>query len=367
MILTAWLTIGRTGESAFISFDKMWWDALFNCVFVEIYQFKPGKMKIVPFIVGTTRHLCWYPAMHPSHSQSHTARGQHHTQDECHSSRFFAMALYLMHPESHSQPPRDDDDDDDDSADRPGWLFPSLNALKDPCGAVNRFVQNLLPGKRMHDYYPKEGSPVWVPLSPNVTAQGFRVGCINTCCQFMPDFLVATLSGHHGNWSTLYEYLRANLPMCMPAARALTNWRTPTPGFLCPGPVPPSLEPLYNCTVVDRETFTTKLDVFIDHLFWLNDNAHVKLRLGGGLRMMVRTCLAAMLMYYTDLVKENTLYEPRQMLRKALIYAGLATQSTAELVLEGFSRAIKTKFELDNLEHVPETTAHVQARISPFM
>ena len=69
------------------------------------------------------------------------------------------MALYLMHPESHSQPPRDDDDDDDDSADRPGWLFPSLNALKDPCGAVNRFVQNLLPGKRMHDYYPKEGSP----------------------------------------------------------------------------------------------------------------------------------------------------------------------------------------------------------------
>ena len=83
--------------------------------------------------------------------------------------------------------------------------------------------------------------------------------------------------------------------------------------------------------------------------------------------MMVRTCLAAMLMYYTDLVKENTLYEPRQMLRKALIYAGLATQSTAELVLEGFSRAIKTKFELDNLEHVPETTAHVQARISPFM
>jgi hypothetical protein len=55
------------------------------------------------------------------------------------------------------------------------------------------------------------------------------------------------------------------------------------------------------------------------------------------------------------------------MLRKALIYAGLATQSTAELVLEGFSRAIKTKFEQDNLEHVPETTAHVQARISPFM
>ena len=42
VILTAWLTIGRTGESAFISFDKMWWDALFNCVFVEIYQFKPG-------------------------------------------------------------------------------------------------------------------------------------------------------------------------------------------------------------------------------------------------------------------------------------------------------------------------------------
>jgi hypothetical protein len=67
VILTAWLTIGRTGESAFISFDKMWWDALFNCVFVEIYQFKPGKMKIVPFIVGTTRHLCWSsPRSHAS-------------------------------------------------------------------------------------------------------------------------------------------------------------------------------------------------------------------------------------------------------------------------------------------------------------
>ena len=68
VILTAWLTIGRTGESAFISFDKMWWDALFNCVFVEIYQFKPGKMKIVPFIVGTTRHLCW--SSPPSHAAS---------------------------------------------------------------------------------------------------------------------------------------------------------------------------------------------------------------------------------------------------------------------------------------------------------
>ena len=83
--------------------------------------------------------------------------------------------------------------------------------------------------------------------------------------------------------------------------------------------------------------------------------------------MMVRTCLAAMLMYYMDLVKERKLYEQREMIRNALIYAGLATAPTAELVLETFSRAIKTKFEQDNLEHVPETTAHVQARISAFL
>ncbi len=40
MILTAWLTAGRTAESAFLSWDNTFYDAYFNCAYISIYQWK---------------------------------------------------------------------------------------------------------------------------------------------------------------------------------------------------------------------------------------------------------------------------------------------------------------------------------------
>ena len=47
MILTAWLTAGRTAESAFISWDNTFYDPSFNCVYFAIYQWKVDDEKLI--------------------------------------------------------------------------------------------------------------------------------------------------------------------------------------------------------------------------------------------------------------------------------------------------------------------------------
>lgn len=38
------------------------WDCHFKCVFVEVFQSKTSKMKLMAFIVGRDRHSCWFLA-----------------------------------------------------------------------------------------------------------------------------------------------------------------------------------------------------------------------------------------------------------------------------------------------------------------
>jgi hypothetical protein len=38
------------------------WDYHFKCVFIEVYQSKTSKMKLISFIVGRDRHSCWFLA-----------------------------------------------------------------------------------------------------------------------------------------------------------------------------------------------------------------------------------------------------------------------------------------------------------------
>ena len=59
VILTAWLTAGRTAESAFISWDSTYYDPLFNCAYISIYQWKVDEEKLIPFVAGGCMWLCW--------------------------------------------------------------------------------------------------------------------------------------------------------------------------------------------------------------------------------------------------------------------------------------------------------------------
>ena len=60
MILTAWLTAGRTAESAFISWDNTFYDAYFNCAYIAIYQWKVDEEKLIPLVAGGCMWLCWW-------------------------------------------------------------------------------------------------------------------------------------------------------------------------------------------------------------------------------------------------------------------------------------------------------------------
>ena len=58
-ILTAWLTAGRTAESAFISWDNTFYDDYFQCAYIAIYQWKVDEEKLIPFVAGGCMWLCW--------------------------------------------------------------------------------------------------------------------------------------------------------------------------------------------------------------------------------------------------------------------------------------------------------------------
>ena len=62
VIITLWCTVGRSGESAGLTWDGLEWDPHFKCVFVVVPQRKNSKIKIVPFAAGRSRHQDWFVA-----------------------------------------------------------------------------------------------------------------------------------------------------------------------------------------------------------------------------------------------------------------------------------------------------------------
>jgi hypothetical protein len=54
---------GRSGEVGALTVDGMTWDDEFQCVRIEVPQWKSSKCKIVPLTAGANRHNCWFLAM----------------------------------------------------------------------------------------------------------------------------------------------------------------------------------------------------------------------------------------------------------------------------------------------------------------
>ena len=59
VIVTAWLTAGRTAESAYISWDCTFYDPTFACAYIAIYQSKVDDEKLIPLVAGECMWLCW--------------------------------------------------------------------------------------------------------------------------------------------------------------------------------------------------------------------------------------------------------------------------------------------------------------------
>jgi hypothetical protein len=61
-IFTLWAVCGRASECAWLTFDSMRWDPHFKCVFMELQQSKPSRVKTAVFVAGSSRHCCWFLA-----------------------------------------------------------------------------------------------------------------------------------------------------------------------------------------------------------------------------------------------------------------------------------------------------------------
>jgi hypothetical protein len=62
-ILSLWLSVGRSGETAALTWDSLQWDRTFNGVFAEIFQIKTRKKKLVVYLAGADRHCDWFLAL----------------------------------------------------------------------------------------------------------------------------------------------------------------------------------------------------------------------------------------------------------------------------------------------------------------
>ena len=62
-ILLQWVSAGRSGEVAWLTWDQLEWDSFFTCTFATISQTKVSKDKIIAMVAGRDRHGCAYQAL----------------------------------------------------------------------------------------------------------------------------------------------------------------------------------------------------------------------------------------------------------------------------------------------------------------
>ena len=60
VITTLQRSAGRSSEVAFIAWHGVKWDKNFQCVFIEVPQFKTFKMKLIAICAGNSRHNDWF-------------------------------------------------------------------------------------------------------------------------------------------------------------------------------------------------------------------------------------------------------------------------------------------------------------------
>jgi hypothetical protein len=240
------------------------------------------------------------------------------------------------------------------------WWFPTLNAARDPGAKVNAILADFASGGALQNANVQDppiqflGFKGLVPALPKKpTGTGFRKGASTLLGMSVAAEFVAYITGHTIGLMSLYHYIVMFLCMIMPGARVLAGRPPPIYGRACGAPPAPSLAAL---TPLDHE-WKGKMQAAIDYCFDINNAAHPKHRRGGSLRVVLEMNMAALIMYYPDMLSDGVLLDVVVKLRLALVTAGLATTvADADIALKLHSARIKAHFELDNIGDVSTET-----------
>ena len=245
-------TAGRPGEVAGLNWDGINWDVEFTAPFIPVAQTKVAKMKIIALVAGATRHDCWILNL----------------------ADFLTLCIQKPY-----------------KTDEPAWVFSELHEVKYSGSKLGAWMQALVPGGDT-DY-----ADVAVESLPEgTTAGGIRPGAINRLAARMPAEFVAHNTGHElKSASSMYEYMDADLALCIPGALVSAGWPQAPWGQLGRSPVPPALEALKECSVT-----VAALQIAIDKTFNIDSASAPQLHVGGTLRPLIHAAYATLLMYHED-------------------------------------------------------------------
>ena len=287
------------------------WDPHFQCLFSEVPQSKVSDVKIVAFVTGSDRNVCWFTS--------------------------FGDILVLG------------DRYDFEEAEA-SWLLPRLQNTKSPGRAIGSYIRALQPkekgGSAMYAQYA-------VPNLPeDANAGGIRPGVCNELCTCMPAEIAAASTGHEMNHiSAMYSYVDASLAMNMPGATVLGGFPPPPWGQLCRGPVPASLAAILNLGVNAHD-----FEVFVDRLFRLDSASPPMLMIGGSIRDGVHVAAASLIMHYEDREKAGEVKRVQAALRNVwaetfgrLVGEVAAMRELAHVTLVQWGKAVRVLFLQENM------------------
>lgn len=211
------------------------------------------------------------------------------------------------------------------------WLFPELQKTKSPGTQIGNYIKALRPKVK--------------GLPDDANAAGLRPGVINMCSACMPAEFVCAITGQDMRpVSSMYQYLDATVPMCMPGARVLSGWPQPPWGQLGRGPVPASLECLAEIGISVAD-----LDSVIDDLFRLDSAVAPQLLKDGKLRPAVNAAFASLLMYYAERRAAGESRQVHVRLHEAMRKSGRFAHRDLTSMLCSWSSNFKSRFQADNL------------------
>ena len=300
----------------------MEWDPEFEAVFTEVLQSKVGRFKLIAFVAGADRHMCF----------------------------FLALADYMI-----SRPPPIY------NSDTPAWLIPELHVTSTPAQKLGLYLKDLLP--RLRGGAASFSKVAVVVLPDDVSAAGVRPGASNTLAKWMPGELIAHVTGHElKGTSALYEYIDASRALAIPGALVLAGWPALPWGQHGAGPSPPSLDALRDVQAPFQKVDMGRLEAVIDALFNIDSRSppmlgslqtHPARGSEGALRPMLRAALAALLMYYDVRIEAGEMQHVHVELHRVLNETYGPTDGARAGVpvstIKRWGALIKAKFERDNL------------------
>jgi hypothetical protein len=229
-----------------MSWDRLKWDDEFMCPYVTWMQPKVRKPKLIPFVPGANRHNCW----------------------------LLDLGDYLVMRK---------DTDMIYDVNGANWMFPNLQNANNANQALGECIKSVRPGGAA------KFKDVAVSCLPeNANAGGIRPGAVNMLMSQMPAEIAVHTTGHDmRSVSAVWEYLHADLALCMPGAVVLAGWNAYQWGRVGKPPVPAQIK-----TLVGMGVGMDQLQSCIDHLYRLDSGAPPMLHRGGSLRAMVECVFA---------------------------------------------------------------------------